>query len=183
MDYVRGMERLLVAVQELSLAQAALADRRAHRIARSARVHRRGPGRSSRGPQAGPGLPAGLPRLDGLKRVNDDGHDAGDAVIPDVAGTLRSVLGPADVVARAGGDEFCILVTEPDECSDTLKARLVESFLALNEVADRRHHVLVSLGLVRVAADDTRTLQELVAAADELMYADTKGKADARIAV
>jgi PleD family two-component response regulator len=54
--------------------------------------------------------------IDGLKQVNDDeGHDADDALIADVARTLRSVLGPADVLAHTGGDEFCVLVTETDD--------------------------------------------------------------------
>nr|WP_263994229.1 sensor domain-containing diguanylate cyclase [Mycobacterium yunnanensis] len=122
--------------------------------------------------------------VDGLKKVNDEqGHDAGDEVIADVARTLRSVLGPAAIVARTGGDEFCILVTEAEECSDVLKARLTESFRALDEAADRRHHLSVSVGVVRVAAGDCRTLQELVAQADELMYADKKAKLATQIEV
>ncbi|MEU0494889.1 sensor domain-containing diguanylate cyclase [Mycobacterium sp. NPDC006124] len=122
--------------------------------------------------------------VDGLKRVNDEeGHDAGDALIADVARTLRSALGPADVLARTGGDEFCVLVTETDECSETFKSRLLESFVALNESADRRYSLSVSVGLVRVGADDLKTLQVLVAEADELMYADKKAKPHPRIAV
>jgi diguanylate cyclase (GGDEF)-like protein len=116
--------------------------------------------------------------------VNDDeGHDAGDALIADVALTLRSVLGPDDVLARTGGDEFCVLVTGPHEGSNVLKTRLLESFLALNEVSDRGYDLSVSVGLVHVAAGDTKTLQQLVTEADELMYADKKAKPNPRNAV
>jgi diguanylate cyclase (GGDEF)-like protein len=122
--------------------------------------------------------------VDGLKKVNDEeGHEVGDALIADVAKTLRSVLGPADVLARTGGDEFCVLVTETGEGSHTLKARLLDSFLALNEAADRRYDLSVSVGLVHVAADDTKTLQQLVTEADGLMYADKKGKPRPRVSV
>jgi len=122
--------------------------------------------------------------VDGLKQVNDEeGHDAGDALIADVARTLRSVLGPADVLARTGGDEFCVLVTETDDDSHMLRTRLLESFLALNEAADRRYRLSVSVGLVHVAADDAKTLQQLVTEADGLMYADKKGKPHPRLGV
>lgn len=122
--------------------------------------------------------------VDGLKRVNDEeGHDVGDALIADVARTLRSVLGPDDVLARTGGDEFCVLVTGTHEGSDMLKTRLLESFLALNEAADRRYDLSVSVGLVHVAAENTKTLQQLVTEADALMYADKKAKPHPRSAV
>ena len=122
--------------------------------------------------------------VDGLKQVNDEeGHVAGDALIADVARTLRSVLGPDDVLARTGGDEFCVLVTGTHEGSDVFKTRLLESFLALNEAADRRYDLSVSIGLVHVAPDDTKSLQQLVTEADELMYADKKTKPHPRTAV
>ncbi|MBR5419547.1 MAG: GGDEF domain-containing protein [Lachnospiraceae bacterium] len=48
--------------------------------------------------------------INGLKRVNDtEGHEAGDAMIKDVADALIEVLG-ADVVFRMGGDEFSAYV-------------------------------------------------------------------------
>lgn len=48
--------------------------------------------------------------LDHFKSVNDTlGHEAGDAVLQRVAGALRAALGPGDVAARIGGDEFSIL--------------------------------------------------------------------------
>ena len=122
--------------------------------------------------------------VDGLKQVNDEeGHDAGNRLIADVARTLRSVLGPDDVLARTGGDEFCVLVTGTHGGSDMLKTRLLESFLALNEVSDRGYDLSVSVGLVHVSADDTKTLQQLVTEADELMYADKKAKPNPRTAV
>jgi len=53
--------------------------------------------------------------LDGFKDVNDiHGHDAGDAVLVEIAKRLRSNTRSEDVAGRLGGDEFFILVQHLD---------------------------------------------------------------------
>jgi diguanylate cyclase (GGDEF)-like protein len=51
--------------------------------------------------------------LDNLKTVNDTyGHDAGDDLLIAVANALKSLVRGMDTVARTGGDEFVILLTD-----------------------------------------------------------------------
>jgi two-component system cell cycle response regulator len=53
--------------------------------------------------------------LDGFKHVNDaHGHDAGDAVLIEIARRLQSFTRTEDVVARLGGDEFVVLIDHLD---------------------------------------------------------------------
>ena len=52
--------------------------------------------------------------LDQFKQVNDRlGHAAGDALLIEIAGRLRGVIGDDDLVARLGGDEFAIVMSHP----------------------------------------------------------------------
>jgi diguanylate cyclase (GGDEF)-like protein/PAS domain S-box-containing protein len=66
--------------------------------------------------------------LDGFKEVNDTyGHDAGDAVLCEIARRLLASVRTADLVARVGGDEF-VIVYEPNQSgSEDLTVRINEA--------------------------------------------------------
>ena len=53
--------------------------------------------------------------LDNFKTLNDtQGHDVGDLLLIEVAGRLRSCVREMDTVARFGGDEFVLMISELD---------------------------------------------------------------------
>jgi diguanylate cyclase (GGDEF)-like protein len=122
--------------------------------------------------------------VDGLKRVNDElGHDVGDALIKDVAQVLRAARRESDILARIGGDEFCVMITENDGDTTTLKDRLAAAFRDFNQTNNRPYRLSASIGLVRApVADAGATLDQLLALADELMYAEKKTNPESRLA-
>lgn len=114
---------------------------------------------------------------DGLKLVNDTlGHIAGDALLADLATVLRATLDESDILARMGGDEFCVLTTGSESDPVALKARMAAAIAKFNGSADRSYLVSASIGLVRVPFAVDRSLEEWMASADELMYADKRAR-------
>jgi diguanylate cyclase (GGDEF)-like protein len=118
--------------------------------------------------------------LDHFKRVNDElGHAAGDAVLQDVAYTMRSVLRAGDSIYRVGGEE--ILVVLPGAS----RAAAVEIAERLRcAVRERRPvgvEVTISVG-VAVSGSGPLDTDELIGLADTALYSAKAGGRD-RVAV
>jgi diguanylate cyclase (GGDEF)-like protein/putative nucleotidyltransferase with HDIG domain len=110
--------------------------------------------------------------VDDLKQVNDaQGHAAGDAVLVEVAGVLRSHVREGDIVTRWGGDEFVLLVDGLDRVGAVSLARRVGGTLLAG--GDRSRSISVSLGTACYPADGS-SRDTLLAAADRSMYADKR---------
>jgi diguanylate cyclase (GGDEF)-like protein len=109
--------------------------------------------------------------LNRFKTVNDTfGHAAGDRLLCDVAGRLRSVVRAGDTLARFGGDEFVILLSAAhDDAVRDIARRIVDLFDEPFVIADEPIQVGVSIGIARV--DDHVTSGEtLLSEADAAMY-------------
>jgi diguanylate cyclase (GGDEF)-like protein len=115
--------------------------------------------------------------VDGLKRVNDQyGHAAGDTLIRGIASALRKSFRETDVVARIGGDEFCVLVPDPIDDAGILRAAITRRIEELKDSSREHIQFSVSIGVIETAAEDGDSLDSLIARADELMYRDKQAK-------
>jgi diguanylate cyclase (GGDEF)-like protein/PAS domain S-box-containing protein len=110
--------------------------------------------------------------LDRFKLVNDSyGHPAGDKLLAQVGGLLRSVLRPGDTCARLGGDEFAILIEDIEDITQaTAVAQRVLDELAGGCVVNG-HEVFVSASVGVATSDQAPTRDALLAAADAAGYA------------
>lgn len=115
--------------------------------------------------------------VDGLKKVNDKlGHDVGDAMISEFAALLRNELRQADLLARMGGDEFCVLAMEPHADGETLTARLQSAMAEHNERQGRPYVLAASIGHLLIQPDEPGELDTWIARADSAMYADKRAR-------
>lgn len=110
--------------------------------------------------------------LDGFKLINDTyGHSAGDEVLRLVGVRLSSRLRKADIVARIGGDEFAVVLSDVGGASDVqgicdqLLAVITEPY----EISGQENRVTTSIGIA-VFPDDGADVQTLLKHADAAMY-------------
>lgn len=115
--------------------------------------------------------------LDGFKDVNDGyGHGVGDLLLMEVAARLNLVRRETDTVGRFGGDEFLLLLDDPDAEAGSRAAaeRLVETMRAPFFLAGQELHLSVSIGVAQYP-EDGGTPEELIRNADQAMYEAKSG--------
>ncbi|NVL57508.1 diguanylate cyclase, partial [Pseudomonas syringae pv. actinidiae] len=119
--------------------------------------------------------------IDHFKRINDSlGHDAGDELLKVIAERIRSATRVQDVVARFGGDEFCILLSIPDyEEARHLAHRVMDKMKETIALAGRRMVMTTSIGIA-VFPRDGSTCDELLKHADLALY-QSKGNGRNRV--
>lgn len=111
--------------------------------------------------------------LDMFKPINDTlGHEAGDKVLQEVARRLKTIVRETDSVARVGGDEFVVLLSEVSDPPRVATARVAQEIIAaLREpimVGKTRCTIGVSIG---ATIGNARSSPEgLLLRADHLMY-------------
>jgi diguanylate cyclase (GGDEF)-like protein/PAS domain S-box-containing protein len=117
--------------------------------------------------------------LDGFKAINDThGHAAGDAALREVARRLRGCVRERDLVARFGGDEFVVVLTDVGGVSgavrdsvDRIRDALAEPFAVEGTPVELR----AAIG-VASSTDDGSDSATLLGVADRRMYADKSAR-------
>jgi diguanylate cyclase (GGDEF)-like protein len=106
--------------------------------------------------------------IDLFKAVNDTkGHQAGDVVIREIARAIERCCRKADIPARLGGDEFAVLLPE----TSASEAATVAERIRKAVVEGSEFNLSVSIGVADLHGGKIADAQDLVALADEALYA------------
>jgi diguanylate cyclase (GGDEF)-like protein/PAS domain S-box-containing protein len=122
--------------------------------------------------------------LDNFKYVNETyGHKAGDDLVVSIAGALKNLLRPLDVIARFGGDTFGLLIVDTNpadasELADQLLVAVREHEMTIN---DRPIRVTASMGVV-IFDGIQASAEDVLADVDRAMY-QSKEKGRNRVTV
>ena len=108
--------------------------------------------------------------IDHFKRINDTwGHDAGDEVLARIGQMLKTGFRSSDVVARFGGEEFCVIAPglAPQEAFALFDAFRCELSKETFEFCGETVSITISIGVSTAVVDNIDTM---IAAADAELY-------------
>ena len=111
--------------------------------------------------------------LDGFKAINDThGHAAGDACLQHFTLMAQTRLRPGDMLARTGGDEFCIVLPSSTLREGAMIARRVLEVCRADaeQCTGNDIPVAVSIGVAQWAREMGAYPDRLIAAADHALY-------------
>lgn len=111
--------------------------------------------------------------LDGFKQINDGlGHKAGDTALHEVAERLLSSMRGEDTLARVGGDEFVILLSDLGENAEEVAAlvanKCLKAFQDAFVISDTPCQLGTSIGIA--IGSEESSADKLLIAADRAMY-------------
>jgi diguanylate cyclase len=118
---------------------------------------------------------------DNFKQINDTlGHRIGDRLLFEIGRRIAAFLGPDDIAARTGGDEYAILLSWPNDIAtlSRLSDVLDELWRSLSQptfIDGMRLAVTVSVGAAPIV--EPFSVEEALDAADRAMYECKRGSA------
>jgi len=110
--------------------------------------------------------------LDNFKFINDSlGHDIGDTLLKIAADRLLASVRAANTVARQGGDEFVIMISDPRiaDVADRIAADILEAISQPFRINEHELVITCSIG-ISISPRDGDTVQNLIRNADLAMY-------------
>lgn len=116
--------------------------------------------------------------IDHFKSVNDTyGHKAGDAVLVNVSKSIVSSVRKTDLVARWGGEEMLVLLTNTKEGSSEIVCEKIRKKVedTVSKVDDKKIKVTISIGVSEIKPESS--FESVLMQADEALYnAKTTGR-------
>ena len=110
--------------------------------------------------------------LDKFKVINDTlGHDVGDGLLQEAAARLVAEVRSEDTVARQGGDEFIILLSDISHPEDAggIAQKLLDSLLQTFTIKGKELHISASIGIA-IFPNDGNDMESLLKNSDIAMY-------------
>jgi diguanylate cyclase (GGDEF)-like protein/PAS domain S-box-containing protein len=110
--------------------------------------------------------------LDHFKEVNDTlGHDSGDQLLVEAAQRIKHCVRDSDTVARMGGDEFTVILTDITSTDhlEPLLQKILRSMDMLFQLGDEQVFVSASIGITLYPLDATE-IEDLFKNADQALY-------------
>ncbi len=114
--------------------------------------------------------------LDNFKKINDTcGHEAGDAVLKNVANILQSRLRSSDVCCRWGGEEFLVALLGADVSAAFKIAENLRKIIESKKVPVKKEKLKITASFGVAGYANEPALDELIKKADKAMYKSKKG--------
>lgn len=115
--------------------------------------------------------------LDHLKIINDlFGHSEGDLALQESVNIIRTALGPDDIIARMGGDEFLVILNTSDaEKMDLVRRSILERLERYNRDSGKPYQIGLSAGGA-LYGPHYSSIEQFVHHIDQMMYEDKRLK-------
>ncbi|WP_277585391.1 putative bifunctional diguanylate cyclase/phosphodiesterase [Psychrobacillus antarcticus] len=110
--------------------------------------------------------------LDRFKRINDTlGNEVGDLILIEVANRINAIVGPSDIFARYGADEFVYSRANIDYQKDAalLAKNITKIFSKPFHVCGTEVYITASIG-ISIFPQDGKDIEKLIYKADKAMY-------------
>lgn len=113
--------------------------------------------------------------IDNFSRFNNEyGHDTGDAVLRNIAESIRRSVRKNDLVGRWGGEEFVGVYAINDAEDVRIVGEKFRRLVEMTEVVNKEELLNVSVSVGITAVQEGDTIETMVTRADEFMYRSKK---------